>query len=382
MHTPSQRIFFTRGEILSELMKHLILDTSKEFRGGQQQICYMAPGLVERKLDVTVCVRPLSPLHEKMIELKVPVILIDPLFEGSPAAVLKLAGEIKKNGFTFCNAQSSHDHTLAWFASALVNPKPKLVVTRRVDFSPGSGIFNRRKYRRGADHYIAISGAIADVLNDYGLSRDQISVIHSSVTPVEKIPGARDAVIARHCLPADSILVGDVASLVDHKGHKYLLEAFPKVIEKLPQARLLLAGDGALRQSLENLCVELGVSKQVRFLGRIDNVAHLLSALDLFVMTSHMEGLCTSILDAMSTHVPVVATAAGGIPEIVRHEQTGLLAQNRDPDSIAENILRALHDNEGSADRAEKAYSMVCNEFGIQTMIDKTAQLYQELTRS
>ncbi len=363
-------------------MKYLILDTSKEFRGGQQQICYLAPGLIQKGLDITVCVRDGSLLNKKLAELGTPTVSVQPLFEGSPSGTVKLAGLIKNHGFSLLNAQSSHDHTLAWFASKLIRPKPALVVTRRVDFAPGSSFFNRRKYLHGANHYIAISGAIGDVLAAGQIPREKISVVHSSVETAERVPNARAEIIDELSLPADSILIGDIASLVDHKGHTYLLKAFPKVLKTEPRARLLLAGRGDLRHSLEREAADLGISDQVHFLGQREDVPRLHCAFDLFVMTSHLEGLCTSILDAMSARTPVVATSAGGIPEIVRHGQTGLLADSKSPESIAANILKTLKDREITAQRIERAFQMVETEFGVKKMVDRTAAIYRQLTDS
>jgi L-malate glycosyltransferase len=135
-----------------------------------------------------------------------------------------------------------------------------------------------------------------------------------------------------------------------------------------------------LRRELEEQSASLGLGDKVRFLGRRDDVPAVLSSLDLFVMTSHMEGLCTSILDAMSADVPVVATNAGGIPEIVRDGETGLLAANKDPHGIASAIIAARRDSDAAERRVKRAREMVSDEFGLDNMIRSTAELYGRLT--
>lgn len=360
-------------------MNILLLDTSKEMRGGQRQLCYLAPALLARGVSITVAARPGSPLAGRLRELGIPVFFINPSFEGSPAAAYGLGRWMRRHRVALVNAQSSHDHTLAWFATRFLSKTPCRLVTRRVDFSPGGSLFHKKKYLKGADHYIAISAAIAGVLTNYGIPEGRVHIIRSCVEPKARVPNARGLILEELGIPEGASLIGDVAELVDHKGHNYLLQAFSRLLADRPDSHLLLVGDGPLRGELESLSRSLRCRHRVHFLGRRNDVARILSALDLFVMTSHLEGLCTSILEAMSLHIPVVATRAGGIPEIVRDGVTGLLADNKTPESIALMISRTLEDPEGAKRRAKKAHDMVMEEFTVENMAAKTAALYHEL---
>ncbi len=362
-------------------MRILLVDTAREMRGGQRQVALLASGMLRAGADVRVAVRPESPLASRLAELGVPTVFVRPRFEGDPLAARALARVVDLYSIDLVNAQSSHDHTLAWFAASFATRAYKRVVTRRVDFRPGGGWFNRRKYLRGAERYIAISRAIADVLAGYGVEAWRIETIHSSVTPIEPVPGARADVLAELGWPRDTWLVGDVAALEDHKGHADLLDAFALVAAKHASSRLALIGDGALRAELEARAARLGLDERVRFLGHRTDIARLLSALDLFVMTSRQEGLCTSILDAMSAGVPVVATDAGGIPEIVRDGETGRLAPRQNPTAIAGKILDAAAGPDVSRVLAERARRMVQGEFGVEGMVQQTLAVYSNLAR-
>ncbi|MCC6158080.1 MAG: glycosyltransferase [Deltaproteobacteria bacterium] len=362
-------------------MRILLVDTAREMRGGQRQVALLASGMLRAGADVRVAVRPDSPLGARLAELDVPTVFVQPRFEGDPLAARSLGRVIDLYSIDLVNAQSSHDHTLAWFAGSFATRTHRRVVTRRVDFGPGSGWFNRRKYLRGADRYIAISDAIARVLTEYGVPAWRIETIHSSVTPIEPVPGARNEVLAELGWPDDSWVVGDVAALEDHKGHVDLIDAFALVAAKHASARLALIGDGSRRAELEARVRQLGLGGRVRLLGHRTDVARLLSALDLFAMTSRQEGLCTSILDAMSAGVPVVATNAGGIPEIVRDGETGRLARTGDPASIAEKILDAAATSEFSRKLAERARHMVRDEFGVDGMVKKSLGVYTDLMK-
>ncbi len=362
-------------------MRILLVDTAREMRGGQRQVALLAKGLIAEGVDVRVAVRPSSPLEARLAESGVPTVSVRPRFEGDPFAAMALARIVDLYSIDLVNAQSSHDHTLAWFAARFATRAFKRVVTRRVDFPPGGGFFNRNKYRRGADRYIAISDAIARVLAGGGVEAWRITTIHSSIVPVEPVPGARDEVLSELGWPRESFVIGDVAALEDHKGHVDLIDAFALVVAKNDTARLALIGDGSRRGELEARAAQLHLSDRVRFLGHRTDIPRLLSALDLFAMTSRQEGLCTSILDAMSAGVPVVATDAGGIPEIVRDGETGRLAPRENPAAIAELILDAAQNPGVSRSLAERARRMVANEFGVDGMARKTLGVYTDLLR-
>jgi L-malate glycosyltransferase len=361
-------------------MAILLVDTSKEFRGGQQQLCHLVKGLRDIGEQIFVALRSGSPLEAKISALGAQTLNISPLFEGDPIAARALGKSIDRFKIDLVNAQASHDHTLVWSAIAFSSRKPVRVVTRRVDFTPGKNLLQRIKYFRGAHHYIAISAAIRDVLTDYGIAAERVHLIRSAVPGVQRIETGRAEILKELSLPNDACLIGDVASLVDHKGHQFLLRAFPEVLSAIPQARLLLAGDGILKETLQAQAASLGIAEKVHFLGQRSDVDRIHSALDLFVMSSHMEGLCTSILDAMSVGAPVVATVAGGIPEIVRDGKTGLLAENRNPKSIAEKIIETHRNPEAARRRAQTARRMVAEEFSVNRMVKETVGLYKELT--
>ncbi|MCB9489040.1 MAG: glycosyltransferase family 4 protein [Deltaproteobacteria bacterium] len=357
----------------------LLLDTSKEFRGGQRQLTLLAGGLRDLGRDVHIGLRPERPLHQRLRDEGYPLLFLDPKFEGAPGSVFKVARYVDDHAIPVINSQTSHDHTLGWLAQGRAKSRPVHVVTRRVDFAPKSGWFHRRKYGRGADHYIAISEAIRRVLLDWGIPGERATRIYSSVTPIEQVEGARESVLAEFGLEPETILLGNVAGLVDHKGQRYLIDAVDRVIAERPNVVLLIAGDGPLRGELEAATQSLKGHDRIKFLGWRQDIPRLLSALDLFVMTSHMEGLCTSILDAMSARVPVVATKAGGIPEIVRDGETGWLAENKNPSDIAARILHALDDTESTRIRVENAAKMVETEFSVREMSRSTAELYARL---
>ena len=140
-------------------------------------------------------------------------------------------------------------------------------------------------------------------------------------------------------LPHGAPVVGNVAALVPHKGQRYLVEAARHVVQQLPDARFVILGEGDLREHLDKLVKERHLQKHVLLPGFRTDVLGCIKGFDLFAMSSVTEGLGTSLLDAMACARPIVATTAGGIPEIVEDNVNGLLVPPRDQTALANAIV-------------------------------------------
>jgi len=253
----------------------------------------------------------------------------------------------------------------------------KCIVSRRVDFPIGKGLFSGLKYRYGVDRYIAISRAVKDVMTRGGVAAERIAVVHSGIDPARFdgiVPAdhREEFGIAR-----DELVVGNVAALVDHKGQRYLIDAVPYVLAELPRTRFVIVGEGELRDELVAQAKPYG--DRVIFTGFRTDVGSLMLFFDLFVMSSHMEGLCTSLLDAMSLGCPVVATRAGGIPEIVESGVDGVLVEPRNPKALADAIVALLRQPEERARLARAGKDKVAREFTADAMVEGTVKVYLEV---
>jgi glycosyltransferase involved in cell wall biosynthesis len=253
-------------------------------------------------------------------------------------------------------------------------------VTRRVDFPIIKNAFGKLKYRWGVDRYIAISNAIKQIMVAQGVAPDRIAVVHSGIDisrfdVVRADPALRD----EFRLKPDQPVIGNVAHMADHKGQRYLLEAAPEVLREFPRARFVIVGDGELRYDLEARVARLGIEDSVIFAGFRTDVPQLLKFFDVFVMPSHMEGLCTSIMDAMAAGVPVIASDVGGIPEIVENEKNGLLVPPRDASALAAAIIRLLRNRGEAARFAAAGRSTVEKKFTVNTMVAGNTSVYEEV---
>jgi len=350
------------------------IDAGKEWRGGQRQSLFLVRELRRMGYRVEFVVQPGSALEEKAVEAGLSVLPLRMRSELDLPAVFRLARQMKKRN---CRLVHFHEaHGLAVGASAARRAGvPLRFISRRVDFP----LRSRAKYTRDIDAIIAISEGVRKVLLDSGVPGPLITVIPSGIdfSPFEQA-GAGDFLRREFGFAPDEYLVGIVAALEDHKGHAYLIEASKIVREQAPKVRLIVVGSGSLRFELDKQARDLGVEDIVFFLGFRDDVPRILASLDLFVLSSHHEGMGSSLLDAMASRLPVVATRAGGIPEVVQDRETGLLVPPRDPAALAQAILELYRDRELAARLAGRGLEVVHRKFSAEAMAGKVVELYEQ----
>jgi glycosyltransferase involved in cell wall biosynthesis len=170
-------------------------------------------------------------------------------------------------------------------------------------------------------------------------------------------------------------LIGNVARLAPQKGHRYLLEAAPAVLERHPDVRFVIVGDGELRAELERQAAPLG--DRVLFTGARADVPDLLASFEVFAFPSLYEGLCLAVIEAQAACVPVVATPVGGIRETVVDGETGFLCPPRDPRTLAERIVYCLDHPDQARRIADSARRRVAARFSEPRMIEETLRLYE-----
>lgn len=180
--------------------------------------------------------------------------------------------------------------------------------------------------------------------------------------------------------PSDFVFVF-VARMQEQKNHELLLRVFSRLAVTSPPVRLLLAGDGELRANLEKTAQELGCAGRIHFLGNRKDVPDLLGASDAFVLSSDWEGNPLCILEAMAAGLPVVSTAVGGIPELVEHEQTGLLVPPKDGDALLGAMSRLVTNPQLVRDLGAAAARHADETFDVRHMADAYAALYRKLLR-
>jgi glycosyltransferase involved in cell wall biosynthesis len=229
------------------------------------------------------------------------------------------------------------------------------------------------------DQLIAVSRAIEHKLVDEERIHAPVRLIYNGVDlsrydhqePCCTLP-------AEYGIEPGSQIVGVVARLELEKGHATLVEAWPAVLRSVPDAYLLIVGEGSRRDALEAQARDLRVAHRVVFTGRRDDVPAVTAALDVAVLPSYREAQGLSILEAMALSRPVVASDVGGIPEMIADGVTGLLVPPHDADALAAAISRLLLDHPFADMLARAAHDLVHDRFCIELMVSAVETIYDE----
>lgn len=355
------------------------IDAGKKWRGGQRQSLFLVKELSRRGYPVFFVVQPGSPLHNKASEAAVPTFPLNIRNEFDIASLFRLAITMSRKNCLLAHFHDSHSAAVGSAAASLAKV-PLRIISRRVDFPLKRNVLSRRKYIRNIDAVVAISEGVKKVLVEGGLPPERIEVIPSGIDFSSfKEASSSDYLRREFSFRADDYLVGMVAHLADHKGHKYLIRATKLLKEHTPEIKVIIVGEGPLRMELSREARDSKVDDIVFFLGFREDVPRILSSLDLFVLSSYLEGLGSSILDAMACRLPVVATRTGGIPEAVIHGETGLLVPPRSPQALARAILKLYSDRELASRLGERGCEIVHQKFSAESMADKMIHLYEKL---
>src|SRR5882672_2139034 len=364
-------------------MFSLHVDTARTWRGGQNQVLLTVNGLRAIGHRAALVAHPDGELRRRAAE-GLDLIPIAPRTEMDLSAAWRFARVVKRLAPDVIHAHDPHGVAMASLAlslgagSAKAGRTPALVASRRVDFHLRGNSFSRWKYRQ-VDCFIAASEAIRQMLVGDGVPAEQTVTVHEGID-VEHVVGAPPVnVHEAFWLPHGSPVIGNVAALVPHKGQRYLIEAAHLVVQQLPDARFVILGEGELREHLEKQVHEHHLEKHVWLPGFRTDVLGCISGFDLFVMSSVTEGLGTSLLDAMAASRPIVATTAGGIPEIVEEGVNGLLVPPRDHHALAQGIVRALSDEALRRRMGEAGFARVNERFTVERMVEKTADVYRRV---
>jgi len=356
-------------------MKVLHVDTALSWRGGQNQVLLSARGMAARGQEVRVACRKGGALAERVRAEGLSAALVG--FRGDlwPPAVLSLARVLRSFRPDVVQLHDPHAVTAGLLALRLA-PGPAVVATRRVDF-PLRGPLSRWKFG-ACGRVIAASRAIADVLEAGGLPRDRVRVVYEGV-PDRRAAAGGDEALRGLGIPEGSLVIGNVAALTGHKDHGTLLRAAALVLGRVPRARFVILGEGEKRSSLEREARELGLGDRCVFAGFRADLDRLLPRFALFCLSSRLEGLGTSLLDAMCFGVPIVATAAGGIPEAVEDGVTGRLVPPGDAAALAGALVELLEDEGRRLAMAAAGRRRFEERFSVDRMLDETLRVYGEL---
>ncbi|HOX39561.1 MAG TPA: glycosyltransferase [Candidatus Brocadiia bacterium] len=362
----------------------LHIDTEMTWRGGEQQMLYLASGLAARGWRSEAACRPGSAALERCAAAGIAAHKVQMRGEWDLPAARKIATIASGKHFDILHAHTAHAVVLGGMAARMARPRPLTVAHRRIDYSIHKLPLRLSllKYLHCADHFIAVSGAVKRVMISDGVPEERISVVHSSTDPSRFTPDKvkpDPALRAALGIPPAVPVVGNVGYLVSHKAQNFLLDAFAVALRQVPDAHLLIIGEGNLRADLVAQARRLGIADRVHLPGFRKDVPQLLGLMDVFALSSWAEGTPGTLCEAACARVPIVTTDAGGIPELIRDGQNGIMVPCRDSASLARGITTLLTNRTLAAKYAEESYRTVTEDFCAEKLVEKTVAVYKRL---
>jgi glycosyltransferase involved in cell wall biosynthesis len=359
----------------------LHIDTARTWRGGQNQVLLTVLGLRAMGHRAVLVAHGEGELHRRARE-GADLVPLAARNEVDLSAAWKLSRIIREYAPAIVHAHDPHAVSMAALALSFnaPTPRPGVVASRRVDFHLQKHSFSRWKYRQ-VDLFLAASGAIRDVLAHDGIPARDIVVVHDGIDvgKIARLPP--QDLHTELWLPHGAPLIVNVGALVPHKGQRFLVQAMPLVLRDVPDAHLVILGEGELRPALERQVRELHLEKHVLMPGFRADVLQLMKTADVFAMSSITEGFGSTVLDAMAMKLAVVGTRAGGIPEAVSHGVTGLLVAPGHADEMAGAIVALLKDPARRARMGAAGLARVTEHFGVGRMLQATLNAYDRAVR-
>ncbi|MEZ0328293.1 MAG: glycosyltransferase [Dissulfuribacterales bacterium] len=375
-------------------IKILHVETGRSLYGGALQVKYLLEGLTRHGIsNLLVC-----PVNAAIAgAVPADVIVYERPFAGELdfrllGGIMKVLRQERPN-LVHVHSRRGADiqaGLAAWFCGI------PAILTRRVD-NPEPALLGKKgrslsalaRFKYGLyQRIVAISHGIEQVLLNEGVPASRVVCVLSAVDTQLYVPceddmeGERAWFLHEFGLTSEQLAVGMSAQFIERKGHRYLVEAVSLLVSEFPNLRLLLFGKGALEDEIRRLVHVRGLKEYFIFAGFRRDLPRILPHLAILVHPALMEGLGVSLLQAASCAVPIVACRAGGMPEVVRHEKTGLLVPSGDVHELAQAIRILLRQPEMRLAMGEAGRRLVCEEFSIERMVQGNLKVYEDILNS
>ncbi|MBL7157118.1 MAG: glycosyltransferase family 4 protein [Candidatus Omnitrophica bacterium] len=366
-------------------MRILILTTHLDIGGVSSYTINLAKGLKKKGFSVYVASSG-GELVKTLEENGIPHIFLNikTKFEFHPKvffALFKLLMFINENKIDLVHAQTRVTQVAAYLLSRL--SKVAYVSTCHGFFK--NTRIGRKIFGSWGDYVIAISDAVKDhLVKDLNVKKDKVFLIYNGVDTraFSGRVGDEEKNILRHSLGFEkSPIIGSVSRLSPVKGLRHLFFAMKDILREIPEARLLLVGEGPSKEYLMELAKNLDIENSVFFALSTTNTQRFLSIIDVFVFYSLEEGLGLSLLEALASGKPCVASSIGGVSSIIEDGVTGILVPPKDTHALKEAVIKILKDKKLSHSLAEKGRRLVKNKFSLDQMLERVVEVYERASR-
>lgn len=358
--------------------------------GGQSnRIFIVCKGLLEKGVEVHLSAPDDSVLIEKSSHTDIKILHGLSYASGIRLHkiipdVLKLRKYIIENKIDIVHLHGSQDSWVGAFACVGLH-NVIVLRTKHNIFPMNDNFMNQLLYGKMIDGYVAISQAIKKQIKEKKYIKNKpIAVIHSAVD-MDQFENISDEDVIKFKndfgITRNNFLIGAVGRLRSEKGFEYLIKSIPNVVRKFPNVKFMIVGSGSLDADLKQLAKNTGVEDYIIFTGFRKDVPVVLKAFDLFVMPSISEGLGTAVLEAMACGKTIIASNIGGIPDSIKHEETGILIPSATPSEISNAIISLMNNPNLAARLSINAKNFVKENFTIENLVNGNYEFYKKLSR-
>lgn len=362
-------------------MKVLHLSSERTWRGGEQQIAYLIEELEKLNHNNFVICKKGSAFEKYCLNFGIEYLAVPFAGEWDLFTAYEIKNFCSYFNIDIIHAHSSHSHAMSVYANIL-GAKTPVILSRRVDFPVGRTIFSRFKYNHGSiKKIICVSDCIKSIMVNSVYRPSRCLTIHDGIdltkfSGTERNPGIREQL----GIGKNQKIVGNISAIAPHKDYYTFIDTAEKVFSRRNDIVFLIVGDGPDFHKIQNYAKNKNLSGKIIFTGFRNDVIQIMPELDVFLMTSKTEGLGTTLLDAASCNIPIVATRAGGIPEIIEDGISGLLADVGDSDRLAENVLKIIDDRD-LKESIIKGAQIKVKSFSKETMARSTLSVYESIIK-
>jgi L-malate glycosyltransferase len=357
----------------------LHLSSEKTWRGGEQQIAYLIEE--HKKLGINSFVASKNGSEFSKYCTAQDWEFIEVPFSNSMdlRSALTIKRYCKEKQIDIVHMHSSGSHGVGVLSAAFGN-RADLILSRRVDFELRNNFLSRWKYNHPSiKKIICVSNKIKEIVQKTISNPSICETIYSGIDLSKfKISSHEITLRSEYEIPENHFLIGNTSALADHKDYFTFVNTAKEVLSKCSKTSFVIFGKGPLERQIKEYVSKLGLDDNFIFTGFVENIPDLLPQLDLFLMPSKTEGLGTSLLDAMACKLPIVATEAGGIPEIVINGKTGLTAAIGNHEELAKLILKIIENPSIAKTLSENAFSFV-KKFDRKMTAELTLEVYKEI---
>ena len=370
---------------MSDTPKVLILDLSKYYGGSNSRIL----SLMTRSKPGTIGLACLKngAITKQALQMGLRVHAVSG-HKADPRLLFRLMRAIRQEGYNVLDSQNIQSKFWANLAALLTGTALVSTLNSWYAHEHSTTLMKGRLYtslelltNQSLDLYIAVSEKDRQMLLASGITENAIELIYNTIDlDLSAIPGDRERLKKQFDLPPQSIVCTGIGRLVPQKGFDILIEAFTKIAPQVPDLYCLIIGEGDDKEKLSAQIRAAGLETRIRLVGYHDRpqAMSILKSSDIFVMPSRYEGTPIALLEAAALGRPILAACAGGIPELVTHEQHAHLVPTHDPEALAQGFLKLALDREYAERLGQNAQRRVRERFDPENQVSESWAAYQK----